>query len=115
MEPNDAQNATVVADPADIEKNKSIAALSYIIFFLPLLAAKDSKFAMYHANQALVLTLIGVVGNIIGIILTVVFIGACVITIVDLVWIVLAILGILNALNGKMEPLPIIGGYTILK
>ncbi len=40
-------------DPEDVEKNKAMAILAYIIFFIPLLAAKESKFAMYHANQGL--------------------------------------------------------------
>ena len=42
---------TAQFDPADIEANKMMALLSYIIFFIPLLAAKGSKYAMFHANQ----------------------------------------------------------------
>ncbi len=34
-----------------------MAVLAYIIFLIPLLAAKDSKFARYHTNQGLVLFL----------------------------------------------------------
>ena len=39
----------------DTQDNNKVAALAYIIFFIPLLAAKESKFARYHANQGLVL------------------------------------------------------------
>jgi hypothetical protein len=42
---------------------KTIAALAYLIFFLPLLTNKDSKFAMYHANQGLVLLIAGIGAN----------------------------------------------------
>ena len=38
----------------DIEDNKVIAALAYIIFFLPLIVAKDSEFGKFHANQGLI-------------------------------------------------------------
>lgn len=42
--------------PEDIQKNKVISALSYlgILFFLPLMAAPESRFGKFHANQSLV-------------------------------------------------------------
>ena len=41
----------------DIENNKIISGLSYlgILFFLPLVAAPNSRFGKFHANQSLVL------------------------------------------------------------
>ena len=45
----------------DIEKNKGIAALSYLLFFLPLIFAQDSKFARFHMNQGLILLLVAVI------------------------------------------------------
>ena len=38
--------------PEDIQKNKVISALSYlgILFFLPLVAAPESRFGKFHAN-----------------------------------------------------------------
>lgn len=43
-------------DP-DIEKNKTMAALSYvwILFLVPLLGKKHSKFCQFHAKQGLIL------------------------------------------------------------
>lgn len=108
-------NVVVQADPKDVEQNKVMAILAYIFFLIPLLAAKDSKFAMYHANQSLVLFIIGIAGNIIGGILFFVYIGVCVTSLVNLAWLVLAIIGIINASNGEMKPLPIVGNITILK
>ncbi len=102
------------ADPQDVEKNKAMGILAYIIFFIPLLAAKESKFAMYHANQGLVLFLGGVALNIVGWIIP--FLGWLII--LPLGWIcliVLAIMGIINASKGEMKPLPIIGGIQIIK
>jgi hypothetical protein len=45
-----SNESAVQPDPSDVQRNKGMAVLAYIIFFIPLLAARDSKFAMYHAN-----------------------------------------------------------------
>jgi uncharacterized membrane protein len=110
-------NTTVVvqADPADVEQNKVMAILAYILFFIPWLAAKESKFAMYHANQGLILFLFALAGNLISGALTAVLIGLCLWPIVLIIWLVLAIMGIMNAMNGQMKPLPVIGNFTLIK
>lgn len=46
--------------PEDIEKNKTIAGLSYFLFFLPLIACPESGYAKFHANQSLILLITGV-------------------------------------------------------
>lgn len=98
----------------DIEQNKVIALLAYILFFIPLLAAKDSPYAMFHANQGLVLLLLGISVSIVSSIIPI--IGWFIIGPIGTVFvIVLAVIGIVNALNGKAKPLPLIGGITILK
>jgi uncharacterized membrane protein len=109
-----ASAAAYGPNPADVEKNKTMAILAYILFFLPLLAAKDSPFAMYHANQGLVLFLFSVAVNIVGGIIPVVgwFVVLPVGCIMALVFMVM---GIINAANGQMKPLPLIGGINILK
>lgn len=99
---------------ADAEKNRLVAMFAYILFFIPLIAAKDSKFAMYHANQGLVLFLAGVVVNTIGSIIPIVG-WFFILTLGNLAILVLAILGIINASNGAMKPLPLIGDISILK
>ena len=52
-------NESKIEDP-DIEKNKTIAALSYIwiLFLIPLLSKKNSKFSQFHAKQGLILFLL---------------------------------------------------------
>ncbi len=94
--------------------NKLLAAISYIgiLFLVPLLAAKDDAFARFHANQGLVLFLVGIVLGIIGVIP---FVGPIIAGIGGLVTFVFAILGIINAINGAMKPLPLIGGIEIIK
>lgn len=98
----------------DVQQNKTMAILAYILFLIPLLAAPNSKFAKYHTNQGLVLFLtgfaIGIVGNLIPII------GPLLIVPIAYIGIfVLAIIGIVNASKGEAKPLPIIGGISILK
>jgi uncharacterized membrane protein len=110
----DPQQTMGTPDPQDVEKNKVMAILSYIIFFIPLIAARDSRFAMYHANQGLVLFLAAVVINIVGGIVP--FIGWFII--LPFGWIavlVFAIIGIINASKGLAKPLPLIGGISIIK
>jgi len=44
----------------DVQKNKNIAALSYvfILFLVPLLLKRDSEFVQFHARQGLVLFIV---------------------------------------------------------
>ncbi len=113
MTQNPDQNATPVFDPEDIEKNKVVSALAYIIFFLPLIVCPDSPFGKFHANQGLVLLIVGVVG---GIVLGLIPILGWIIGIFFSIAIaVLAILGLVNTLNGKAKELPVIGKFTIIK
>lgn len=99
-------------DPQDIEKNKIWGVLAYFIFFLPLLAAPDSPFAKYHANQALCLFLLAVANIIVGFIP---FLGWIINIVVGIAIIVFLIIGIINAAGGKAKPLPLIGGFSIIK
>ncbi|MDD3192553.1 MAG: zinc ribbon domain-containing protein [Oscillospiraceae bacterium] len=121
-----APAATAVMDAAakDAQENKAMAILAYIIFLIPLFAAKDSKFARYHTNQGLLVVLLSVAYGIVYTILSSVLfaiswrVGLAVTGILGLVaWVfpVLSIIGIVNVCGGKMKPLPIIGGITILK
>lgn len=97
----------------DIEKNKLMAGLAYIIFFLPLLACPDSKFAKYHANQGLILLIVSFVGSIILSFIPI--IGWLLLPIFTVVVLIFAIIGLVNGLGGKAKELPIIGKYKILK
>lgn len=109
---NNTADTTAEYSREDIEKNKVMAVLAYIIFLIPLLAAKDSPFAKFHTNQGLVLFLGAIASSIIAVIP---IIGWIVAPILGLVVTILAIIGIINALGGKAKELPIIGKFKILK
>lgn len=117
MDPNNLNNTpdtTGQFDPNDIAQNKTTALLSYIgfLFLVPLLSAKDSAFARFHANQGIVLFILEIVS---GILVFIPIIGGIISLVVWLVALVFAILGIVNAANGRAKQLPLIGGITILK
>jgi uncharacterized membrane protein len=100
-------------ETADIQNNKGVAIVAYIIFFIPLLVARESKFATYHANQGLVLFIAAIAVNVVLGIIPI--IGWILLPLANLAVIVFAILGIINAANGQTKPLPWIGSISVLK
>lgn len=96
-----------------MENNKLMGILSYIgiLVLIPIFAAKDDPFVRYHANQGLVNFIVALVAGV----LTAIPIVGIVAGLVGIVCFVFAILGIINVVNGKMQPLPLIGGIEILK
>ena len=109
---NNTADTTAEYDAQDIEKNKVMALLAYIIFLIPLLAAKDSKFARFHTNQGLVLFIGGILSSVIA---AIPIIGWIIAPIAGIIITILAVIGIVNALGGKAKELPIIGKFKILK
>lgn len=111
---NNTADTTNEYDPADIEENKVMAVLSYIwiLFLVPLLAAKNSKFARFHANQGLVLFLAGIAS---GVVAVIPILGWILSVVCSIVLTVLMILGIINAATGKAKELPIIGKISLIK
>lgn len=103
-----------VFDPADVQMNKTIAGLAYILFFLPLLACPNSKFGRFHANQSLLLLLTSIGGNILLSIRLFGFFGILR-GLFGLMIFVYFILGLINGLNGQAKELPLIGKYKIIQ
>ena len=93
-----------------------MAILSYIsiLVLIPIFAAKNSKFARFHANQGLVLLITAIILSIIGNILSRIHLGF-ISWILDVLVFVFAIIGIINAAQGKAKELPFIGKYRLLK
>jgi len=91
----------------DVEENKTMAALSYawILFLVPLLGKRDSKFAQFHAKQ--------------GMILFVIELGASLIAwfpifgqLFMLALVVVAVMGIVKTLNGEWWEIPFIYDWS---
>lgn len=124
--------ASVEVDPADAKENMGFAILAYlgILWLVPFLVKKDSKFVFFHLNQGLTL-LIFLLGFGVGMsllmfildtstrflpLLELLAFGLSLLAIpVFLVLFVLAVVGILNVVQGVAKPLPVIGKFTLLK
>ena len=95
----------------NIDDDKVIAAIGYlgILCLVPLLAKKDSEFAMHHGKNGLVLLitwLILWVGNIIPLL------GQLIWFLGSIVLLVMVIIGISKALSGEKWEMPVLGQYT---
>lgn len=124
----------------EIEDGKGMSVLAYIIALIPYFAEKKNKFVRFHAVQGMNLLLLAVgwsvVAGILTSILSGIFMSGCysmlfgnggicipalynVLTFV--IWVpsiaigVVSIIGIINALNGKMEKVPLLGSIKIIK
>lgn len=113
-------------DAEDIAKNKALSILSYIgfLFIIPIIAAPQSKFAKFHANQGLNLfiaeLIIGVASSVVTAIAYMIadFIGSligAVFSILGIVTFVFMVIGIINAAQGKAKELPLIGNFRFIK
>ena len=111
----------------DVTDNKVFAIMAYIgiLVLVPIFAAKESKFAQYHANQGLCVCILWVADMVVFSILralswiafpwvmgTIVSILS---SIVSVLIAVLVILGIINAARGEQKELPVVGSWKILK
>ena len=118
---NNTADTTSEYDKNDIEQNKVMAILAYLswLVLIPIFAAKESKFARFHANQGLVLAIAEIICWVaLGILSGLPLIGwlfGIVEALFSLVCLIFAVIGIVNAANGKAKELPIVGKYRILK
>ncbi|MBR7185420.1 MAG: zinc-ribbon domain-containing protein [Clostridia bacterium] len=107
-QPTAAPAAAPAAPAADAKDNMWMAVLAYlgILVLIPLLVepAKNSPFVRFHANQGLILLIVGL--------LSAIPVLGCVVGVFCLV---LTIMGIINAVNGRMKELPLIGRFRLLK
>ena len=122
---NNTADTTAEFDQADITNNKAMGILAYLgpLVFIPMFAAKGSKFARFHANQGLTLFIACGAWSIVYSILNWIILAiswrlyfiSSIIGLCSLVFLVLAVLGIVNVANGRAKELPVIGKFKILK
>ena len=108
-------------DPADIQTNRVYAILAYIgiLVLVPIFAAKDSKFARFHANNGLILliceaisiTTLSILGNIplVGLLFSILN------YLVSIFFTVISIIFLVFAAKGTAKELPLVGKIKILK
>ena len=99
-----------MAENKEVQEGKIWAIISYIpiLFLAPLLVKKDNKFALYHAKQGLMLTIVWVI----FIVITAILIWVPIRILCWIAFLILLIIGIVNAATGKYKPLPVVGQYA---
>ena len=102
------------------DNDKLLGVLAYlgILVIIPIAAGGKSKFVKYHANQGLINLLFAIVIGVSSFILAFMPFLNMLMAILWLVYFIptiFAILGIINVINGEEKPLPVIGGFTLLK
>ena len=93
-------------DAQDIQKHKGIACLSYIflLFLVPLLTEKESRFAQFHAKQGMALFIAWVVLDLVlGVIP---MFGWMLVPIMNLFFIIVSVIGIIKTLGGEAWEIP---------
>ncbi len=104
---------------ADIQNNKIMAALAYmgLLVLIPVFAAKESKFARYHARQGLILLIAEVIFSVCYCVFSFVVLSISwrlyfivrIVGMLSYAFLVLAVIGISNAVSGRVKRLPVIG------
>lgn len=95
--------STMVAfDQKDVEENKVLACLSYvsILFLIPMLVKKDSKFCQAHAKQGLIMF----IASLFGVIPVIGWLWVMLLLVVD-------VIAIVHTLQGKFWKIP--GAYDL--
>lgn len=106
-------------DREDFEKNKTMAALGYLVFFIPLIQCKNSKLGRYCANQGLILLVLIILVNVFfGIFTVVPFIGWLFRLIGSLIGFALLCVGLICFIqmmtNERVIELPYVGFIKLL-
>lgn len=122
-EQNDTAKSSEGKPSADERMQKKvICALAYlfgILFFLPLVMYPNDEFAKFHANQALVVLFVVVIGEmilgILNIIPVVGFIFGILCGVFGLLMLIACIFAILGVVREEKFELPVIGKIKILK
>ncbi|MCL2019560.1 MAG: zinc ribbon domain-containing protein [Oscillospiraceae bacterium] len=105
----------------DIEDNKIFALFSYIgfLFIVPLIAAPQSGYAKFHANQGIIVFILSVATSVINTLFIfarhIVFVPFTIVfSLLGVALLGAIAYGIVNAVTGKAVEIPIIGKFRIL-
>lgn len=104
----------------DLARNRTWAALGYLLFFIPLIKCKNSKLGRYCANQGLILLILFVlIGALFGILGGIPLIGWLFLLVGRLACLVLVVVGLLCMIqlmtNDRVCELPLVGFIRLLR
>lgn len=93
------------------EKNKLMAVVAYLLFFVPLLTEdKNDPFVRYHVRQGLGFLIAAILVSVFGTFVPI--IGWLLFFPLQLILFIIWIIGVIHALKGEEKPLPIIGKFV---
>ena len=116
----------IIFNSEDVQKNKIMAVLAYfgILFLVPFLAAEDSQFAKFHANQGIILFITDSILSLVAVLFNFLvgwlpFVGPVLGGVISFaafgIGTALFIIGLINVFSGEPKKLPIIGDFVIIK
>ncbi len=98
------------------KKVTGIVAYFSLVGWLIAYLAGDKEGAKFHLNQALVLAIseivLGILGNVLGLIP---IIGWIISSVLSILLFVCWVLGLIGAIKGEEKPVPVVGSIKILK
>ncbi len=98
-------------------KIQFVAAIAYLLFFIPLIFYPNERFARFHANQGLLFLLFTLAAYAVSVVIYFVWqpLGLILLPLTFVISLLFISLGICNASAGKAESLPFFGALTIIK
>ncbi|MBQ2872877.1 MAG: DUF4870 domain-containing protein [Bacilli bacterium] len=117
----DVKDSSKKFDKKDIEENKAMAALCYIIAPIPYFVETKSKWVHYHAIQGMNLFIIFIILSLaVSVINSLIlwpfiFIKVVLRTVLHVFITIFAVIGIINVCNGEAKELPLINKFKIIK
>lgn len=107
------QSAQNSFNQADVQKNKILAAVCYVLpllFFVPILIDKSSNYCRFHANQQLTLFIFDIIlGLVLAVIGLIPVLGAIIGVLVGICMLALVIALAYGAYNGMAVRIPFVG------
>ena len=107
---------TALMDAADIDKNKGFGIIGCFpgLFWLPLIAARESQYGKFYANQGFVTFVISTSSGLVGSLFRIIpviggLIGGLLSSVLGLLAIVTFIFSIYHAVQGRAVRIPVLG------
>lgn len=115
----DTKDTTYEYSRSDIEENKVMGVLAYLslLVLVPIFAAKNSRFAKFHANQGILLSATWIAFALVAKLIDLMTAGILgfILPLGNIALLAVLVFMIVNVVRGRAKELPIIGRFRILK
>lgn len=117
----DIKDSSSKFDKKDIEENKAMACLAYVLAPIPYFLDKKSKWVRYHSIQGMNLLIIFLILSILLSLINTLLLGpfaflkTVIRTTLNVFGAIYAITGIINVCNGEAKELPVINKFKLIR